>query len=70
MINAIVVWDTRHMSAALEHLRSRGHEVDETDLEHLSPLLSEHINLHGSYHFDLSGASRRQWLRPLRSPGG
>ncbi len=46
------------MSAALEHLRSRGHEVDEADLEHLSPLLSEHINVHGSYHFDLSGPSK------------
>lgn len=70
LINAIVVWNTRYMSAALEHLRSSGHEVDEADLEHLSPLLSEHINVHGSYHFDLSGPSRRQGLRPLRSPAG
>ncbi len=70
LINAIIVWNTRYMSVALEHVRSMGHEVYETDLEHLSPLLSEHINLHGSYHFDLSGPSKHQGLRPLRSSGG
>jgi hypothetical protein len=30
-----------------------GYPVQESDLEHLSPILSGHINLHGSHHFDL-----------------
>jgi TnpA family transposase len=65
LINAIVVWNTRYLAAALEHVRATGHVVDDTDLEHLSPLLWEQITLHGSYHFDLNP---RNGLRPLRSP--
>jgi hypothetical protein len=42
--------------------------VRESDLEHLSPILSGHINLHGSYHFDLQASKKRQWQLPPYEP--
>jgi hypothetical protein len=41
------------MQVALDHLRATGYPVLESDLEHLSPIVSAHINLHGSHHFEL-----------------
>ncbi len=67
LLNVIAVWNTRYMQAALDHLRATGYPVQESDLEHLSPILSGHINLHGSHHFDLQAPKKRQGqLRPLR----
>jgi hypothetical protein len=64
----LAVWNTRYMQAALDHLRAEGYPVLEQDLEHLSPLLSGHINLHGSHHFDFQAPKKRQGqLRPLRT---
>ncbi|MDQ6732967.1 MAG: Tn3 family transposase, partial [Nitrospirota bacterium] len=68
LLNIIAVWNTRYMQAALDHLRATGYLVLESDLEHLSPILSGHINLHGSHHFDLlAPKKRRGQLRPLRT---
>jgi TnpA family transposase len=68
LLNVIAVWNTRYMQAALDHLRATGYQVLESDLEHLSPILSGHINLHGSHHFDLQAPKKRQGqLRPLRT---
>jgi len=56
------------MQAALDHVRATGYSVQENDLEHLSPIVSGHINLHGSHHFDLQAPKKRQGqLRPLRT---
>lgn len=58
------------MQAALEHLEAGGYEVVAGDLEHLSPVISGHILLHGTHHFDLQAPKRRQGqLRPLRIGG-
>ncbi len=68
LLNVIAVWNTRYMQAALDHLRTTEYPVLESDLEHLSPILSGHINLHGSHHFDLQAPKKRQGhLRPLRT---
>ncbi len=68
LLNVIAVWNTRYMQAALDHLRATEYPVLESDLEHLSPILSGHINLHGSHHFDLQAPKKRQGqLRPLRT---
>lgn len=66
LINAIEVWNTRYMMAALEHLRATGYQVNDSDLTFLSPLMWEHINMHGTYHFDLSAPAKRKGLKPLR----
>jgi hypothetical protein len=68
LLNVIAIWNTRYMQAALDHLRATGYPVLESDLEHLSPILSGHINLHGSHHFDMQAPKKRQGqLRPLRT---
>ena len=68
LLNVIAVWNTRYMQAALDHLRATHYPVLKSDLEHLSPILSGHINLHRSHHFDLQAPKKRQGqLRPLRT---
>jgi len=66
IINAIVVWNTRYMMDALEHLRLQGYPVNDSDLQHVTPLLWEHITFHGSYHFDLDEPQQHNGRRPLR----
>ena len=67
LINAIAVWNARYERAALQYLKKIGHAFDEADVSHLSPLLSEHINIHGTYHFDLAAPDRREGIRSLRT---
>jgi hypothetical protein len=62
LINAIAVWNARYEMAALQNLKEIGHAFDEADVSHLPPLLSEHINIHGTYHFDLAAPDRREGL--------
>ena len=68
VLNAIVLWNTRYMDAALRQLRADGVQVLEEDLEHLSPLVHAHINMLGRYHFTVPEAVLRGELRPLRDP--
>ena len=68
VVNALVLWTTRYMDAALSHLRGQGVAVKPEDIARLSPLGSRHFNVLGRYHFDLSDAVRRGELRPLRDP--
>ncbi len=68
VLNAIVLWNTRYMDAALRQLRADGVQVLEGDLERLSPLVHAHINMLGRYHFTVPEAVLRGELRPLRDP--
>jgi TnpA family transposase len=65
LTNAVVVWNTVYMQAVLDHLRAKGHPMQEDDLVHLSPARFEHINPYGKYSFDLD--AKRKTLRPLRA---
>lgn len=67
VLNAIAVRNTRYMAAALEHLRATEGNVRAEDVERLSPLRHDHINLHGRYLFTPSDAVARGELRGLRS---
>ena len=67
VLNMIVLWNTRYMEAALNHLRATGVTVKDEDVARLSPLVSEHINLLGRYQFQLSEAVARGELRPLHT---
>jgi TnpA family transposase len=51
VLNAIVVWNTRYMSLALDDLRKNGAVINPEDVERLSPLLHHHIQLDGRYHW-------------------
>lgn len=65
VINAIVLWNTRYIDAALEKLRENGWQINDEDVARLSPLRYEHINLHGRYHFRLPETIRHGALRDL-----
>jgi Tn3 transposase DDE domain len=66
VVNALVLWTTRYMDAALTHLRTNGAVVKPEDVARLSPLGSRHFNGLGRYHFNVDDAVRRGELRPLR----
>lgn len=66
VLNALVLFNTRYMDAALEKLRADGFEVRDQDVARLSPFTRHHINMLGRYSFhlpDLPGG-----MRPLRDP--
>lgn len=68
VVNAIILWNTIYMDAAIEQLRQEGFEVRDKDLARLSPLGFEHINMLGRYIFSLPEGVARGHLRPLRDP--
>jgi len=55
-------------AAALDHLRATEGNVAEEDVERLSPLRHDHINLNGRYYFTPSAVARGE-LRVLGSVG-
>ncbi len=67
-INAIVVWNTRYLAAAADHLTREGHPVPDSVWSHLSPLHWEHVHLVGRYSFNEVRLGDR--LRPLREKPG
>ena len=56
------------MDLALGQLRAEGNLLRDEDIERLSPLVHEHINLHGRYYCGLTEAVQRGELRALRDP--
>ena len=68
VVNAIILWNTIYMDAALEQLRSEGFDARDEDIARLSPLGSEHINVLGRYAFTLPEPIARGELRQLRRP--
>lgn len=68
VVNAIILWNTIYMDAALDQLRAEGFDVRDEDVARLSPLGHEHINMLGRYAFTLPEPVARGELRPLRSP--
>jgi hypothetical protein len=68
VINAIVVWNTRHFERAQAKLLEQGYQVEDSVWQHLSPLAWKHLNLVVSYHF--SDLHLEEEFRPLREPEG
>jgi len=68
VVNAVAVWNTVYLQAALDQLKSEGYEIDEDDVKHLSPARSEHINIYGKYYFNIEEGFKRKGLRELRKP--
>jgi TnpA family transposase len=63
--NAVIVWNTVYVHAAIEHLRSKGFITDQDDLSRTSPTQRSHINPYGRYTFEIEPAN--DTLRPLRN---
>ena len=49
----------------IQHLQQSGQEISEADLERLSPVRYEHINVFGKYSFDSPSVLTDDGLRPL-----
>jgi len=62
--NAVVLWNTIYMQAALEHL-GQSTKIILEDEARLSPLLYRHINMLGHYSFTLAEQVINGQLRPL-----
>ena len=68
VLNMIVLWNTRYMTRALDHLETAALPILPQDIERLSPLGREHINFLGRYRFDLAEDVARGNMRPLARP--
>jgi len=66
VLNAVMLWTTRYIEAAVAQLRAAGHEIRNEDVARLSPLKHRDLNLLGRYGFTASVP--REGLRPLRDP--
>ncbi len=65
VVNAIVVWNTRYMTAALDAIQENDIKIDTEDIQRLSPVGHEHINIVGRYSFHLPEEIENGALRPL-----
>jgi TnpA family transposase len=63
--NAIVLWNTVYIQAALDYLRAQGEVIKEEDEVRLSPLGRKHINFLGHFSFMLPKVVAEGRLRPL-----
>ena len=59
VVNAVVLWNTRYLDAALAQVRASGVAVKPEDVERLSPLLLDHVNVLGRYEFVLTKSVRQ-----------
>ena len=66
--NAVVLWNTIYIQAALDNLRKQSFEIKEEDEARLSPLVHGHINMLGHYSFILTENVLKGELRPLNRP--
>lgn len=69
VLNAAVLWTTRHLDASVAHLRAlraeeRVHDVLDEDVARVSPLKHANLNCRGRYSF--AARTPRSGLRPLR----
>ncbi len=63
VVNCIAAFNAELLGRAVDELHLAGFEVSDDDVAHVGPTMTEHLNVHGRYHFDLSGAPKA--LRPL-----
>ncbi|WP_329613276.1 Tn3 family transposase [Streptomyces brevispora] len=64
VLNALVLFNTKYMDAAVTRLRADGFDVRDRDIARLSPFVRQHVNMLGRYSFKLPELPGG--LRPLR----
>jgi Transposase and inactivated derivatives, TnpA family len=67
VLNAVVLWTTKYIDAAVIQLQTEGHDIREEDIARLSPLKHRNLYLLGRYSFTASTPAAGT-LRPLRDP--
>lgn len=63
--NAVILWNTLYLQAALEHLQAEGMTIRPEDQARLSPLQHKHLNVLGRFSFALADPIASGELRPL-----
>ena len=53
VVNCIAAFNAGLLPSAVEALRAAGFEVDDADVAHVGPTVTEHISVHGRYYYDL-----------------
>jgi TnpA family transposase len=64
--NMVVLWNTRYMQLAIEHLQKQEVKITPEQIARLSPLIHGNINMLGQYNFELDSSIIQGMLRPLR----
>jgi hypothetical protein len=59
LTNAVIVWNTVSMQAALDAVQHEGYPVQEEDRVHLWPMPFAHIHRYGKYAFNVEAARAR-----------
>ncbi len=71
VLNCVVLWTTVYLDAAVRQLRAQGYPVREEDMARLSPFVSRHLGVHGTYSFvlpDLAPAPSANCATPTPPP--
>lgn len=68
MCNIVMAWNTVYIQEILKELKAEGFDVNEDDLEHISPAPFEHVILLGNYNFKVEIVTGENGFRPLRKP--
>jgi TnpA family transposase len=63
VVNCVAAFNAELIGAAVPRLRAAGFAIEDADIAHLGPTMTEHLNVHGRYRFDLDG--RPKGLRPV-----
>jgi hypothetical protein len=66
VVAAIVLWNTIYLERAVNALMAHGYPVEESLLQHLSPLGWDHIALTGDYTWKSHRSVERGQFRALR----
>jgi Tn3 transposase DDE domain len=68
-VNAIVLYNTIYTQCVLDHRAATGLQIDDVDVERLSPLASDHLTLTGRYRTPRRGSTPPQRLPLAQNPG-
>jgi TnpA family transposase len=67
VLNCVTLWTTVYLDAAVRQLKAQRYPVREEDLARLSPFVSRHLGVHGTYSFALPDLAPGS-IRELRDP--
>ncbi|MGE5135249.1 MAG: Tn3 family transposase [Gemmatimonadota bacterium] len=67
VLNCVVPWTTVYQDATVRQLRAQGYPVRKEDMARLSPFVSRHLGVHGTYSFVLPDLAPGA-IRELRDP--
>ncbi len=67
VLHCVVLWNTTYLNAAVEQVENQGCAVREEDIARLSPFVSKHLGVHGTYSFLLPDLAPGA-IREIRDP--